>query len=60
MQKPILWNKKDESEFINPPSLSVIAWSDNGEEIITIAEAIISKTILVWNFKTRKLLSIIE
>ena len=58
MKNSINWD--NEEEFINPPTLSVKSWSETGEEIITIAEEIISSNILVWDFKTNKLLTIIE
>lgn len=58
MKKSINWD--NEEEFINPPTLSVISWSDTGNEIICTAKEIISSNILVWNFKTNKLLTIIE
>jgi hypothetical protein len=58
MKKSINWD--NEEEFINPPTLSVTGWSDTGNEIICTAEEIISSNILVWDFKTNKLLTIIE
>jgi WD40 repeat protein len=58
MQKAINWDT--EEDRINPPTLSVTGWSDTGNEIICTAEEIISSNILVWDFKTNKLLTIIE
>lgn len=58
MKKSINWD--NEEDFINPPTLSVTGWSDTGNEIICTAEEIISSNILVWDFKTNKLLTIIE
>ena len=58
MQNAINWDT--EEDRINPPTLSVISWSDTGNEIICTAEEIISINILIWNFKTNKLLTIIE
>ncbi|GMR01579.1 MAG: hypothetical protein BMS9Abin19_0978 [Gammaproteobacteria bacterium] len=59
MQKSIYWNKADD-EFINPPTLSVIGWSETGDEIICLAEEIISSNVIVWNFKTQTLVTHIQ
>ena len=58
MQNAINWDI--EEDRINPPTLSVTGWSDTGNEIICTAEEIISSNILIWDFKTNKLLTIIE
>lgn len=58
MQKPINWS--DDAEFFNPPTLSVVSWSESGEEIITIAGSGISCNVLVWDFANKKLITIIQ
>ena len=58
MQESINWDTDEER--INPPTLSVTSWSDTGKKIICTAEEIISSSTLIWDFKTNKLLTIIE
>ncbi len=58
MQKPVNWN--NDAEFINPPTLSVINWSESGEEIICIAGANLSCNVLVWDFVNKELITIIQ
>ena len=58
MHKSFSWD--DDAEFINPPTLSAIGWSKTGNEVITLAGEIISRNILVWDFKTQKLITVIQ
>ena len=58
MRKTIQWNKA-EREFINPPTLSVISWSNSGNEIICLAKEMLSSNMIAWDFKKKVLISII-
>ena len=58
MQDSMSWD--NEEEFINPPTLSVKGWSKTGNEIICIAEVMMTSNIIVWNLKSQKILTIIQ
>lgn len=58
MQVSMSW--ANEEEFINPPSLSVKGWSKTGNEIICIAEVMMTSNVIVWNLKSQKILTIIQ
>ena len=58
MQDSVSWDNR--REFINPPTLSVLSWNKSGTRIICIAKEIISSSIIVWDVKTKKLLTIIQ
>ena len=58
MQKSINWGNED--SFIIPPTLSVTGWSKTGNEIITTAGEMISNNVLIWDFQTKQLLTVIN
>ncbi len=49
-----------ESELIGRPSLSVVEWSSCGQKIITYAEYLSAKTIIIWDAENGKIDSIID
>jgi len=49
-----------ESELISRPSLSVVEWSSCGQKIITYAEYLSAKTIIIWDAENGKIDSIID
>ena len=58
MQNSMSWD--NENEFINPPTISEKEWCKTGNEIICIAEVMMTSNVIFWNFKTKKLLTIIQ
>ena len=58
MQDSMSWD--NEEEFINPPTLSVKGWSKTGNEIICIAEVMMTSNVIVWGFKTKNILAVIQ
>lgn len=58
MQKSVNWGNED--PFIIEPTLDVISWSKMGKEIITTAGVIMSNNVLIWDFQTKQLITVIN
>jgi WD40 repeat protein len=56
-RKSIKW---DTDEFLTPPTLSVVGWSDDGNTIVTSAEYMISVVIFVWDASNGDVLTAVD